>query len=433
NGSISIATSGGSAPYQFVWDHGASGANLNGLFPGDYRATITDQNGCQDEISVTLTQPQTAVLAEISKTEVTCFQGANGRAEVVATGGVPPYTYQWSRGDQADYMADVQAGTYTVVVTDANGCTAQSGVVITEPSTALIVDFSDIQPVSCFGESDGSLTVTVAGGETPYTFTWADTLIRFSNLTETLSDLEAGSYQFRVVDGRNCVVEQMGVIDQPQVLAGMLTPTDANCADVADGSIDISITGGTQPYEFIWSDGVFSGNRTGLGSGAYQVVVTDANNCAIELDTEIGAPDSLTIWLTADAITCREETNGTAQVFVAGGTKAYNFSWSNGETIDQIENLAAGAYQVIVTDDHGCTAEGSIVVPASDEPCFFIPNTFTPNGDNKNDTWNIPYAAQFPAMEFQIFNQWGMKLFEGTIDDLPWDGSVNGKGLPDAT
>lgn len=433
NGSIQTTVSGGNLPYNYSWSNGATTQNLNALSAGDYELLVTDNKGCTQSLGISLEQPLTAVLAEATKVDVSCFQGNDGRADVLPTGGTPPYTYQWSRGDTDSYMADVTAGTYTVVVTDANGCTAQSGVVITQPPTALLVSFIEQENVSCNGADDGSLTLSISGGQTPYTFQWADSLIRLSDPTETLDGLRAGTYQVRVADGTGCEVEITGTVIEPPILQASLEKVDADCAESMDGSILLSVNGGTSPYSYIWEDGALTRDRTGLGQGVYSVLISDANDCTTSLETIIEAPDSLIIWLTASAISCKEETDGTAQVYVSGGTKAYRFEWSNGQQVEKIEDLAPGAYQVIVTDDHGCTAEGSIIVPGSNQPCFFIPNAFTPNADGKNDTWNIPYVSQYPNMEFQIFNQWGMKLFQGAIGDLPWTGRVNGKLLPAAT
>ncbi|MCI4669245.1 MAG: gliding motility-associated C-terminal domain-containing protein [Bacteroidia bacterium] len=433
DGSIQTFATGGNQPYTYSWNNGSTASNLSLLAAGTYELTLTDSKGCSKESSITLNQPATAVLAEASKVDVSCFQGNDGRADVLANGGTAPYSYQWSRGDTDSYMADVSAGTYTVVVTDANGCTAQSGVVIDQPQSALLASFSEQEDVSCFGGSDGSLSVSISGGVTPYTFQWADSLIQLSNPVEKLEGLRAGIYQARVEDGSGCVVEIDVRINQPELLTASLEKTNANCAEANDGSITVSVSGGTTPYSFIWEDGAFSQNRDGLNKGTYTVLISDDNDCTTSLETTIEAPDSLIIRLTASSISCREETDGSAQVFVSGGTKSYEFEWSNGENVEKIEDLAPGAYQVIVRDENGCTAEGSIVVPGSNEPCFFIPNAFTPNGDGKNDSWNIPYASQYPDMEFQIFNQWGMKLFQGSISDLPWNGMVNGKLLPAAT
>jgi gliding motility-associated-like protein len=278
-GSLTVAGSGGTAPYQYKLGAGlyqASGT-FSLLAAGPYTVTIMDALSATFSVAVTITQPAAALAATFIVTNVNCFGGNTGAVSLTVTGGIAPFTYSWTGPSgyvsAAKDIIGLVAGIYTVTVTDAGGCTTGVSATITQPASALNAT-ATVSNVLCSGGNNGSVTLTVSGGTAPYTYLWSN-----SATTKDISSLVAGSYTVKVTDSNGCFVNISATVTQPTVLTIESTVVDATCPQVRDGSITLTITGGTAPYTFIWSDGVTTAIRTAIDS-TYSVVVTDANLCA---------------------------------------------------------------------------------------------------------------------------------------------------------
>jgi hypothetical protein len=243
------------------------------LVAGTYTVTATDAGGCTKSSSVTITQP-TAVSATVTNTNVTCNGGTNGSLVVTATGGTAPYTYAWNNGRTSATNTGLAAGTYTVTVTSTGGCTITRSGTVTQPS-AVTATLSSVS-VTCNGGNTGSANVTATGGTAPYTYSW-----NTGASTSTISGLSAGTYIVTVRDANGCISVFTGTVNQPTQLTASGTVTQPSSAINTDGSIALTVNGGTSPYTFNWSNGANTPQLGNIGIGTYTVTITDANGCTL--------------------------------------------------------------------------------------------------------------------------------------------------------
>ncbi|MBL7928762.1 MAG: gliding motility-associated C-terminal domain-containing protein [Bacteroidia bacterium] len=355
NGTVAITVTGGTSPYNYIWNTGATSSSITGLAAGNYTATITDANGCNASITATISQPSAALsLTSTVNSNVSCYGGNNGSVTVNPSGGTSPYTYNWSNGATTQNITNLTSGAYSVTVTDANGCTQTLSANITQPSGSLTATLQSSQNVSCYGGTNGSVQVNVTQGTSPYTYNWSN-----GATTQNINGLAAGSYSVTVTDANGCTQTLSANITQP---SGALTATlqssqNVSCYGGANGSIQVNVTQGTSPYTYNWSNGATTQNISGLTAGSYSVTVTDANGCTQTLSANITQPSgALTATLqSSQNVSCYGGTNGSVQVNVTQGTSPYTYNWSNGATTQNINGLAAGSYSVTVTDANGCT------------------------------------------------------------------------------
>src|SRR5574343_73583 len=288
NGAASVnAATGGTGPYTYNWTPGNptgdGTVSVTGLTAGTWTCTVTDANGCTTSQNFTVTQPTALALTSASQTNVSCNGGSNGAASVnAATGGTGPYTYNWTpgnpTGDGTVSVTGLTIGVWTCTVTDANGCTTTRNFTITQP-TALVLTAASQTNVSCNGGSNGSATVGVSGGTTPYTYSWSPS----GGTAATASGLSAGTYTVTVTDANGCSGTQSFTITQPTALSiASNSQTQESCVGANDATATVSISGGTGGYTYSWSSsGGTAAIASGLTAGTYTVTATDANGCTI--------------------------------------------------------------------------------------------------------------------------------------------------------
>ena len=356
-GSIDLTVTGGTAPYTYAWSNNTTAQDPSNLIAGAYTVTVTDANGCTATATVTITQPASALVATTTQVMIACFGGSTGSVNMTPTGGTAPYTYVWTGGSTAQSAIGVPAGTYTVVVTDANGCTTTISATITQPQAPLSLATTQVN-VLCFGNSTGSIDLSPSGGTPGYTYAWSNN----STIQDPLN-LIAGTYTVVVTDANGCIDTTGVIITQPQ--SGLsLSSTQVNvlCFGNNTGSIDLTVTGGTGPYTYAWSNNTTAQDPSNLIAGAYTVTVTDANGCTATLSITITQPaTAVSISTTVQNILCLNGT-GSINSSPAGGVSPYTYSWSNQAITQNITNLQAGNYTVTVTDANGCTANAVGVV-----------------------------------------------------------------------
>ncbi len=367
NGAASVNTpTGGAGGYTYNWTPGNptgdGTASVSGLTAGTWTCTVTDANSCTASVNFTVTQPIALVANATAKTNVSCNGGSDGSATVSATGGAGAYTYLWApSGGTAATATGLAAGTYTVTVTDSNGCTATQSFSITEP-TALVTNADAQTNVSCNGGSNGSATVSVTGGTAAYTYSWSPA----GGTAATASGLAAGTYTVTVTDANLCQTTQSFIITEPATLvANPAAQTNVSCNGGTNGSASVSVTGGTGAYTYSWSPaGGTAATATGLAAGTYTVTATDANLCQTTQSFTITQPATLVATPAAQTnVSCNGGSNGSATVNVSGGTAGYTYSWAPaGGTAATATGLAAGTYTVTVTDANGCTATQSFSI-----------------------------------------------------------------------
>ncbi|MFM7822949.1 MAG: beta strand repeat-containing protein, partial [Bacteroidota bacterium] len=354
-GTLDLSVSGGTAPYSYLWSNGETTEDISNLISGTYTVSITDVNGCLSSASGTVNQPQAPIAISIASTSsVNCFGGTDGSASVSVSGGTIPYSYLWSNGSIGNSIQNIAAGSYSVTVTDANGCTSIQSLQIIEPVQQLTSSITLGSNVSCFGESNGSLSATVLGGTAPYSYSWSNGT---SNSDATA--LSAGTYTLTITDANGCTTSASSSVGQPvaALTTSVISNQSVSCFAGADGSISVSGNGGTAPYGYVWSNGDSGNNISGLIAGTYSVTIADANGCTATNTINIGQPASplSAIVNSSTNVSCNGGGDGSIDLDILGGTAPYTYNWDNGGLTQDLVNLAAGLYNCIITDANGCT------------------------------------------------------------------------------
>ncbi|MFN8277651.1 MAG: gliding motility-associated C-terminal domain-containing protein [Chitinophagales bacterium] len=361
NGTVTSTVNGGTTPYSYLWSNFATSANLSNVGAGNYTVIVTDKNGCTATASDSVRQPAALGLS-FTVRNVGCQGGNTGMVRVVASGGVNPYSYAWSNGGTLDSISGVAAGTYFVTVTDNNGCSNSGSATVTEPANALVASLVS-HNISCNGAGDGSIDVTVNGGGTPYAFTWSN-----SATTEDISGLSAGNYSVTINDANGCSTTLNGSIAEPAILTASATGSNLICNGGTNGTVTSTVSGGTTPYSYLWSNFATSANLSNVGAGNYTVIVTDKNGCTATASDSVRQPAALGLSFTVRNVGCQGGNTGMVRVVASGGVNPYSYAWSNGGTLDSISGVAAGTYFVTVTDNNGCSNSGSATVSQPANP-----------------------------------------------------------------
>ncbi|SVC05447.1 uncharacterized protein METZ01_LOCUS258301, partial [marine metagenome] len=352
----------GTTDYSYLWSTtDGSGlesdvADQSGLGAGTYKVVVTDANGCLKEDSFDIIEPDELLISLDTTTNksLLCYGDSTSIITNITQESTPPYSFILNGKNYKNdtvieniihqhphidpyittYTFTVVAGTYKVTVVDENGCSKTTDeVIITQPDAPLSLD-SLVKDITCNGDDDGSIDITVSGGTKDYSYLWSTTNgSGLDSNAEDQSGLGPGTYKVVVTDANDCTIEDTFNITQPDVLSITDSLTNVSCNGGADGSIDITVSGGTKDYSYLWSkitDGSgldsAAADQSGLGAGTYKVVVTDANGCKIEDTFIITQPDSaLALSGSLTNISCNGAADGSIDITVSGGTKDYSY------------------------------------------------------------------------------------------------------------
>ena len=365
-GALIVSANGGDGNYEYSLEGAAfqPGSNYTGLTAGIYSVTVRDGLGCTTTCAASIGEPAVIECSLVTTDESDC--GTNdGMIDVQVFNGVAPFTYSLDDGITAQTenpITGLVAGTYTVLVTDANGCTTRCTGVIESP-TAPSCEIVSSNNVSCNGFADGAVTVSATGATGAYNFDNGTT----TNMDGVFTGLAAGVYAITVSDQSNplcssvCSVE----ITEPEALVCAATLiSDVSCNGADDGSASVTVAGGTvnsglEPYTYLWDNGETTATATMLSAGVHIVTVTDANGCLTTCDVEISQNPPLTCTLNVTSnVLCNGGNEGSVSVDAVGGDGTYEYSLDGGffQPGSTYSDLVAGIYNVTIRDGRGCTS-----------------------------------------------------------------------------
>lgn len=442
DGSVDANVTGGVPPYTYAWSGGLVATDsIGNLAAGPYTVTVTDAAGCQTTATGSIGSP-TVLTATTTSTNVSCGGATDGSATATPAGGTPPYTYLWNttppQGAQTAVL--LPDGTYTVTVTDARGCQTTASATVA-PNITVVVDNISLTNVTCNGAADGTINLTISGGNPPYTFAWNNGL----PATEDQNNLAPGTYFVTITDQDGCNPAAIAplVITEPSLLTSQInTVRNASCQSSNDGAVDLGVAGGTPPYTYAWSDASTGEELFGAGPGTYFVTITDANGCNTADSATVNGPvDPITSSIAHTDADCSQNITGTATLTVSGGTAPYSFFWSNFASTQDVTGLDAGTYSVVITDNNGCVKIDTVTIleltagGCGNDTTFVrdssayvaIPNAFTPNGDGTNDIFQFWYNKT-SNVEVFIFNRFGSQVYYNAnqTPGTGWNGEHNG-------
>ena len=393
DGWINVSVSGGTGSFGYMWSNGATTQDLTGLDGGTYSVTVTDANDCTDELEQEVLEPDILAVTVDAVTHLECYGDGSGAIEITPSGGTPDYTFLWSNGASVEDPTVLDAGTFSVTVSDSNGCTVtESGIETTEPDDIVITLFGKTD-LDCAGDGDGAIDITVTGGTGSYGYDWRigtapdDTFAT----TQDLSTLDGGTYSITVSDERACSAVDAYGVNEPDELTSSFNITHVACNGDQTGSIDISPSGGTGSLTFDWSNSTHDEDLGAVFAGTYSVTITDENLCTFSLsDLVVTEPDTLAIGVpVVTNITCNGALEGEIDITVSGGTLDYTFDWQDTEgsvsTEEDLSSVGAGSYSVGVMDANDCAAE--LVDIEITEPSA-IQITIEPDTDVSHPTCN---------------------------------------------
>lgn len=411
-GGVTLNVSGGASPnYQFLWrrngnEIGESGQNPTTLLAGNYEVTVTDVNGCTVILSaITINEPPTPLEVVLTSTEVSCFNANDGSVTSEISGGVPPYQISWNFGSIQPNLVGIGPGVYEITVTDANACVVVESVTIAE------VPVFDINPevtqISCFGENDGSINLNLVGGQAPVRALWDH-----GPEQAAIFNLGPGEYSVTIVEGAGCEFRRTFFIDEPEILIATGIVDDAlECSDGQSGSINLTVSGGTPPYIYQWSNGESTEDLSNLTSGWYSVNVTDQSGCFSTQRFRVRRPQPIQVsHITYQEIQCEPRNiRDVFEINVNGGVAPYTINWSHGDVNGngyQMSTEEPGVYLLNVTDAAGCEYTETFEVDN---------NQILIDGEFRSQSL-LDYQAHLVNMDIEFINR-----SSGNIKSYFWD------------
>ncbi len=402
NGSFTITTTGANGAVEYSVNGGSTWQASNSftsLAPGNYTVQVRDAAGCNASATANpqvIAAPQVMSL-NFAVTPVSTVGGADGAINLTVTGGSAPLSFIWSQGQSTEDLNNLSSGQYCVTVTDASGCTITGCGNVTQPTCNLAITSVIANSPLCSTGNTGSITITVTGatGAVEYSVNGGSTWVNSSPIT----GLAAGSYTVSVRDAAGCTTSAPAnpyTLTQPAVIGLSFNTTPTSVAGAADGSIDLTVSNNTPPYNYQWSNGANTEDLSGLAAGQYCVTVTNGNACTATGCANVTQPGcAIALSTTIVNVSQFGGNDGSINLTATGGILPYIYVWNTGATNEDLTNLGAGTYCVTVTDASNCTATicEAVTQPANGCAGFAITNVAVvqPNcpGDNGTITVNI--------------------------------------------
>jgi len=398
-GSIHVSADQSNAPLSYLWSNGETSKDLQNLAEGTYSVTVTDANGCLDEKDFTVESPDpffnTIVVVQTD-------MGNPGSATITSTGGVLQYSYQWSNGNTTNSDNDLAPGSYSITVTDENGCQEIFEFVITAD---FFVNASSTD-VFCFGSCDGTISLTVDGPDMVYSVAWDDI-----SLEGFMPDnVCAGTYNYLVMDEGGSSFGGTVIVSESDEINISGNYQDFICDISGSTNISLIVSGGVLPYNYIWTNGSINDILFNIGLGNHSITVTDNNGCSANSTFVVNAFPTLNLSFVTTLTGCNGELDGTVDLTVSGGIAPFIYKWSNDFTTEDLIDLAQGTYAVTVTDANNCTAVESVDVNAdsgievsasiSNINCLDLDDgsillDILGNSSDYEIQWNIPSDSNF--------------------------------------
>jgi hypothetical protein len=391
NGFLEINVSGGTPPYIYAWDNGATTKRIENLTAGDYGVKVTDNAGCFKQFTgVVAGSPPLEITAHVN--EPACSGLTNGSISLQVNGGSPPYSYKWDDGSSGSSRNNLGAGNYWVEIVDSKACeTVRREFTLNDPQPIGITLVSS-QSITQFGLSNGSFSIKITGGATPYSITClfngsqqyspASTqiqtdgswLVSYNNLSEGVYTITVAGNNYQTDP---LYVGCMGTIEvtitEPPLLSVTVEESHSiTCHNGNDGTLIATGDGGTLDYVYEWFRvngteivSLTSGTNmlNNLPEGVYVVKITDKNGVSqFSSKYNLLSPTALELTLNASPVTCAGGSNGQIEAVVTGGAGSYKYLWDTGETVPVISHKDGGTYSVTVTDQRGCQISGSATI-----------------------------------------------------------------------
>ncbi|MFH2141886.1 MAG: gliding motility-associated C-terminal domain-containing protein [Bacteroidota bacterium] len=356
----------GSVPFTYIWSNGDTTETVSGISAGIYYVTVYDAYNCTVIDSVMITQPDSLEVI-VTVNDAVCG-GSDGSAYVVVNGGTPNFSYQWEDNigtviSITDSISNIGFGDYTIEVTDANGCQSIQSIHIDNSGGGNIVVNSAIN-VSCYGQTDGEIVVSIAGGTPDYTYEWStgDSIVT-SATSDTLSGLSGGIYFITITDINGCSTDTSITITEPGAISISFISIETSCNNTSDGQINLTVTGGVPPFTYLWAPSGFTQTGSmysGLPAGSYALTVTDNSGCYATIpEITVTKPTVLDILVNGISPSCYGENSGSVSVIANGGTPPYSYIWNSTvmttPVFDSVASgLISGTYFITVTDSRLC-------------------------------------------------------------------------------
>ncbi len=374
--SIAITTvENGESPFTYEWSTEDTNASITNLCAGTYTVTIVDAVNCSLVAEFIIEEPL-ELETNITSTNETANNTNNGTASVSLSGGITPYSYAWSNGETTASIDNLNPGSYYLTVTDANDCTKLDTAIIDEYICPTLVIIETLTNINCYNECNGSISINVENGVSPYTYSWSN-----GNTTNTVDELCAGNYEVTVTDSKNCSITTSVTIVQPEELLITTSSTPESNNNANDGTATVDIVGGTPSYTYLWSNGASTQSIDNLPPDSYTVTVSDANGCTTIGTVSIGAfgcTDQI-INITQTNVSCNGACDGILDITSLDNAEApYSYLWNNGNTTNIISALCPDNYSVTVTDGNGCSIFNTYNITE--------PNALVTNSNYTNET-----------------------------------------------
>ncbi len=422
NGSISSTVLPQNGSYSYLWDNGATTANLPAVLAGTYTVTVTDiASGCTATESV-FVSPGNGLIAFVDSSKgPSCFAACDGFARVRPINGVGPFTYAWSTSATTQLITGLCAGVYTVTVTAADQCFSVATVTIVQSDTF----YAEIRTQGnnlCVDDRNGYAWANGVGGAGPFVYNWSTSPAQDSSWAINLGN---GTYTVTVSDRNGCEATTQVTITSPDTLKLNAVVTNISCNGANDGRIVLFPSGGTRPYVIRWSQNPQLADTTvgSLVPGNYTVTITDANNCSAVETFTITDPAVLTLNPVASNVRCNVPNSGFIATNPTGGTAPFTYQWSPTVTQsgDSAVNLGPGTYFFTVTDANGCFATGNRAI--SEPPSITVgPLSGTPNICFGQNDGTIVFSGTGGTPPLNFIVESGSNVFtnnNGTFLGLP--------------